>query len=377
MPHPSRDQQLADGLETLIAAQRQFKTDVESELKGLRSQIDAIDERRQSLGFANSSGAPGGEGGAKAICEAIRRDFDVFEKSRRLVAEVPNILRKTTITSTGLSTPRAEREIATAGRFAYQLADHIRRIPTDGPSAFVVREVGDTPAAGLQSPEGATKDEQTYSLAAETIPLRVLAHWVPCSRQALQDVVGLEMFLEGSLLWGLAKKLEGQLLFGTGVGEALDGLQPSAEAFDTSILPDSGTGTWNRADVLAAAATQLLESGYQPTHAVVSVRDWFTLETLKTSDGAYLLNSGRSGFGDVLWNMTLIPSPEQVTGTFLVGDFGRCYLLERMKATIDLSDSHSDYFTKNLVAIRAEARLLLVRQREDAFITGEFSTSPA
>jgi hypothetical protein len=49
-----------------------------------------------------------------------------------------------------------------------------------------------------------------------------------------------------------------------------------------------------------------------------------------------------------------------------------------MEAQIEISASHSDYFTKNLVAIRAERRLLLAVKRPASYIKGSnFTTSPA
>jgi hypothetical protein len=47
-----------------------------------------------------------------------------------------------------------------------------------------------------------------------------------------------------------------------------------------------------------------------------------------------------------------------------------------MEMQVDISQEHSDFFIKNLVAIRAEKRLALVVKRPASFITGNFSTSP-
>ena len=49
---------------------------------------------------------------------------------------------------------------------------------------------------------------------------------------------------------------------------------------------------------------------------------------------------------------------------------------DRMEMVVEVSTEHSDYFSKNLVAIRAEKRLALVVYRPASFITGTFTTSP-
>ena len=44
-----------------------------------------------------------------------------------------------------------------------------------------------------------------------------------------------------------------------------------------------------------------------------------------------------------------------------------------MDATIDISTEHSDFFTKNLVAVRAEERLAFVVYRTTALVYGSFA----
>jgi hypothetical protein len=49
----------------------------------------------------------------------------------------------------------------------------------------------------------------------------------------------------------------------------------------------------------------------------------------------------------------------------------------RQPITVEISTEHSDYFTRNLVAIRAELRAALVVMRPGAFIKGSLTSSPA
>jgi len=47
-----------------------------------------------------------------------------------------------------------------------------------------------------------------------------------------------------------------------------------------------------------------------------------------------------------------------------------------MGIMVEVGPQHSDYFTKNLVAIRAEKRLAFLTRRPASYITGTFTTSP-
>ena len=61
-------------------------------------------------------------------------------------------------------------------------------------------------------------------------------------------------------------------------------------------------------------------------------------------------------------------------GEFLVGAFSLgCELFTQGDATIEISRSHGEFFTANLVAILAEMRALLAVYRPKAFVAGSFT----
>ena len=61
---------------------------------------------------------------------------------------------------------------------------------------------------------------------------------------------------------------------------------------------------------------------------------------------------------------------------FLVGDFERAATLyDRHAPRIEVSTEHADFFTRNLVAIRAEERLALVTKNSDAMVYGAFGNA--
>jgi HK97 family phage major capsid protein len=63
--------------------------------------------------------------------------------------------------------------------------------------------------------------------------------------------------------------------------------------------------------------------------------------------------------------------------TFQVGRFSEAYMVyNREGVTVEMSDSDSDNFTKNLVTIRAERRLALATEKPAAVRGGDL-TPPA
>lgn len=338
----------------------------------LQRQVDAIDTARQRPPMGGGAGGGLGAMLRKFAEPDMRKSLD---QNGRLRFETGSLLEtKATITTTGITTPQGLPGITPGPRPAYLLRQHISSLPCDTISVFQPRESSYTNNAS-PTPETSPKGESVFALTGDTIKVVTLAHFCTLSRQALDDVVGLEAYLSSSLLWGLEAKIEAQLLSGSGTGEDIAGLITGATAFDTTIL--SPTRGWNRADLLAAAAVQLRELGYNASVFVVSPRDWFHLETLRDTQGRYLIGDPRSNVAEILWGKTVVPSPAITTGYFVAFDNSRCHIRQRMNATVEMSYQHGTNFTSNLVTVLAEERLALVKTPAAAAVYGAFLTSPA
>jgi len=135
---------------------------------------------------------------------------------------------------------------------------------------------------------------------------------------------------------------------------------------------------WNKADVLRRAIQQLESSDFDCTGIVVNPVDWADIEVSKSTTYEYAIGDARQSLPLTLWGRGLVVTNSIASGTFLVGDFASgAHIRDRQDGTIDVSDSHDDFFVKNLIALRAESRFALVKTRPAAFVTGSFSTSPA
>ena len=61
-------------------------------------------------------------------------------------------------------------------------------------------------------------------------------------------------------------------------------------------------------------------------------------------------------------------SESQTSGTGLLGDFMKGVIWDREQTTVTVSDSHADFFVRNLVAVLAEERLAFGVTRPSAFV---------
>lgn len=336
--------------------------------------LDELEVKMSTPGFGKSTANQ--NRGAKGLVDAIMGNLDTLRKSGRLILEVPSTLStKAFIASTGVVNPELQSGIEPGERYAPSLRSLFRSVPISSNAAFAVRASTETPAASPQTAEGDSLNEATYAFAASTIPVATIGHYTHVAKQAMDDVDGLSAFLDEALLFGLERKVEEQVLYGDGTTGNLTGIDTTAEAFDSTIL--SAADGWNRLDMIAAAATQLRESGLTPSFFVVHPRDWFRLVISKDGNDRYLMGDPRSTTEEVLWSMRAVVTNQITTTKFLVGDASKAIVRQRQTATLDISDSHGDNFIKNLLTVRAEERLALVKLRTDAFVSGTFSTSPA
>jgi HK97 family phage major capsid protein len=351
----------------------ELKAALPAKFEELHKRIDRLDQ----AAFTPPMQTRGAVSGAKALVAELVKNADTLNRSGRVRIEVPSLLaeRKATIISTGIINPDREPGVQGGGRYVHRLRDLFRTVPISTGAAFVVRSASETHGASPQVGEGSLKAESAYTFAGATVPVETLAHFCNVSRQAFEDVEGLAAFIDETLIWGLEREVESQLLAGDATSGNLDGLITTAAAFDSTIL-DAGDG-WNRMDLLAAAFTQLREAGFRANFFCVHPRDWFRMVITKDQQDRYLMGDPRSAAEEILWAVPGVISDRIPQGSFLVGDSSKAVIRQRMVATVDMSDSHGDNFVKNIYTLRGEERLALVKMREDAFVTGSLTTSPA
>jgi HK97 family phage major capsid protein len=268
--------------------------------------------------------------------------------------------------------------IVAEARQTLRLRDVLSARPTTAAFCDFVKVT--TPMA-IASPvaEAALKPENSVSFASVSEKVRLLATWIPATRQVLDDFTELMGFLQSSLGYYVGLAEEKQMLAGDGTGENLHGLIPQATAFNAGLLPAAAKG-WNKIDVLGAAVQQIaVATELDPTFAILNPTDWWNIRLTKDGFGRYILGEpGNSAVSPSIFGITIVPTTSMAAGTFLVGSGSPAAveIRDRMSTQIEISTEHSDYFVRNLVAVRAEKRLALLTKRPASLVSGTFTTSP-
>lgn len=190
-----------------------------------------------------------------------------------------------------------------------------------------------SPATGAAVvPETDTKPEATLTPTEHPLNLQTYAFWKAITRQALEDYPRIRSIVETKLRQGLAQKLE-------------------AEAVATLAGVAAPGGDANLDGIRQAIAT-LQNAGYTPNGIALNPADAALLDI--SVMGSTLLGPNSPGN---YWGLRLIPVPGIAAGTAYVGDFTNGVTwFDRSSASVYMSDSHADYFIRNLFVVLAEQR---------------------
>lgn len=217
--------------------------------------------------------------------------------------------------------------------------------------------------------ENVTKPESAITFTLASAAVVTLAHFIPVSRQVLDDAPQLESYVNSRLIYGLKLEEEDQLLNGTGLSGNIGGLLKSGNytAYNRGVTGDS------KLDTLRRAITQAQLSEFMADTIVLNPADWEAIELLKATDNQYVWSNPVAMAGPQIWGKRVIPTNSITAGTFLVGAFAMgAQIWDRMDAAVQISFEDGDNFKKNMATLLAEERLALTVYRPAAFISGSF-----
>lgn len=220
--------------------------------------------------------------------------------------------------------------------------------------------------------ETAQKPESNYGWDVANAPVRTIAHWVPASRQAMDDIPQLESLIDGELRYGLDDAEDTQLLLGDGSGQNILGLYTQAPTY---VQPSGVTISGEtRIDRLRLAILMVELADYAPDGMVLHPTQWTNIELTKDSAGGYVFANPQGLASNTLWGRPVVSTKRIGTGNFLVGAFKlAAQIFDRMDTEVRISDQDRDNFIKNMLTIRAEKRLALVVRRLAALTKGNFT----
>jgi HK97 family phage major capsid protein len=220
--------------------------------------------------------------------------------------------------------------------------------------------------AGATVAEGATKPESTLIFDAVTDPVRKIATWIPVTEEMLEDVPSLQAYLDTRLRLFIQLVEDDQLLNGDGTAPNISGILDRP-----GIAAPIARTTETNPDVILKQISAIEQATKLPVDGVVMhPTNWDSILLLKDADGNYIAGGGPFAMPQrkTLWGRKVAVTPAVTLGTAVVGAWKTASQFFRKGGIrVESSNAHSDFFVKDLVAVRAEERGALAVYRENAF----------
>lgn len=219
--------------------------------------------------------------------------------------------------------------------------------------------------------ENVTKPEAALTFTSDSEEVKTIAHWIPISKQALDDSNFLRSYADSRMMYGLALKVDTELLVGTGLVGTIQGIYTGRTAYTM----DSPLDYTTKLDVLRDAKGQLEITNYSGDFVVLNPADWADIELAKETAGMYIFSHPGSTIPQTIWGMRVVLSNSMVAGTFLVGASFGAQVWTRQTASLAISYEDGTNFVKNMATLLAEERLALTIYNAGAFIGGSFAVT--
>jgi HK97 family phage major capsid protein len=212
---------------------------------------------------------------------------------------------------------------------------------------------------------GGYKPESGMVFERDTETVRTIAHWIPATKRALSDAAQVRTLIDTFLRYGLEEELEDQILMGNGVGENFTGIN-STSGIQTQVAP---VGPETVLHTLRRARRKVRIGGRAtPTAYVMNPIDWENIELMQDANDQFYSQGPFSMMTPRLWGLPVVESEAVTAGTAWVADWRHAVLWDREQASVQVTDSHADFFVRNLVAILAEMRAAFGVLRPAAFV---------
>lgn len=250
----------------------------------------------------------------------------------------------------------------------------IPAVPTTSNAIEFTKEASFTNSAA-EAAEGAAKAESALTWSLVNMPVSTVAHWIKISRQLASDNAALAAYVDMRMVYGVNLRVEQQLAAGNGTAPNISGILDTGN-FTAHGYADAALGsTLKKLVLIRKIMADLWNAGYPPDAILLNAADWAQIEIdLFTSTSNAVRVGVNSAGQQTLFGLPVVQSVGMTADIVAVGAFRQAYTIHnREGVVVELSDSDSDNFTKNLVTIRAERRLALATERPTACRAGDLT----
>lgn len=206
------------------------------------------------------------------------------------------------------------------------------------------------------------KPESDLTFALKNEPVQTIAHWIAASRNILDDVPRLRNSIDTKMIQGLRRRLEGQIIAGSGVAPQIRGIRNTVGIQIRNGGAASASARWLATDTvldtLRRAITDISLAFGVADAIVLNPADAERMELTKDSTLNYM--NVYDPVAQRVWRVRVVENMALTVNRGMVGAFnGGATLYLREDAVIRFFEQHADFAIRNALVILAELRAAL------------------
>lgn len=227
-----------------------------------------------------------------------------------------------------------------------------------------------TPEATATDGTSGTKPQSGFTFERTQTTVKTIANWAAITKRALADAGQVRTMIDTFLRYGIEEEIDRQIVAGDGTSEDLLGLNNIS---GTQTLSATGDDL----QLLRRAKTRVRLGARTSANAIlIHPEDREEIDLMQDGNMHYYMGGPVAAGGNTtMWGLPVVESEVLARGSAWVGDFTKAVIYDRQQASIAVTDSHANFFVRNLVAILAETRLALAFIQPAAFVQVELSTN--
>lgn len=213
------------------------------------------------------------------------------------------------------------------------------------------------PGAAGSTAEGLAKTQTDFDIQEKSQKVEKVTAYIKVSTEMLDDVDFMRSEINNELVELIMLKADQQIYEGNGTSPQLKGILSSAQSISFGALAGTILDA-NKLDALRAAYAQIATNQFTtPTEIVMHPEDAASLDLEKGTDGHYIMPPFSTANRATVKGVPIVENTLVTAGNFLIGDFTKSNVRIRKALSISVGYENDD-FTKNLVTILAEMRLV-------------------
>jgi HK97 family phage major capsid protein len=228
-----------------------------------------------------------------------------------------------------------------------------------------MEETTHTATNTVEIAEAGTYGEAAFALTERSKPVEKIGAWVPVTDEQLEDEPAAGAYLRSRLTAQIQRRLDSQVMVGDGstpniLGtENVVGIQTQAKGTDT--IPDA----------FRKLLTKFQDDGFcEASVGFIAPSKWQDVVLERTADGLYVWGHPSVQGPETLWGVPIVATTAVTSTKIVAGDYATYGMLfMRRGMDVQVTNSHSTFFTTGKQAIRADIRAVMVHFRPKAFGT--------